>query len=376
MKLGEVVRNVGSMALVDRIKLEDAADLLVYKFPSDQITLGAQLIVSEGQEAIFFQGGQALDLFGPGTHTLSTRNLPLLNKLINLPFGGKTPFSAEIYFVNKTVFSGHDWGTKTPVMLLEPQYRITIPLRAHGQYGIRIISSREFLVQIVGTKVSTSLEETTSTILDAPIRSAMQQALGVFLIEKKISVFELPIHLMQVAEHVKKVFAAHFKTFGIELINFTIESINFDQKDESVVRLRKMLDEVAHLEIMGDAYRRNVDFYRTEKQYEILKGAAESGGAASILAGAAMGVGIGFGVAQPAADFTKRAMEQVLQRELICRRCSAVYKEGDKFCSRCGASLASALNRCGECGAENVQTAMFCATCGRPFGVPGTQSTK
>ena len=94
------------MALIDRIKTppEWTPDVLVWKWPSDQLTLGAQLIVNESQEAIFFKGGKALDLFGPGTHTLSSGNIPLLQKLINLPFGGQTPFSAEVYFVNKCIF--------------------------------------------------------------------------------------------------------------------------------------------------------------------------------------------------------------------------------------------------------------------------------
>ena len=92
------------MALVNVIKHEASDDsIFVWKFPSDQIKLGSQLIVNEGQQAIFVKGGQALDCFDPGTYTLSTGNIPLIDKLINLPFGGDTPFSAEVWFVNTTV---------------------------------------------------------------------------------------------------------------------------------------------------------------------------------------------------------------------------------------------------------------------------------
>lgn len=90
------------MAIIDRIKYDgnsNGSQWLIYKCPSEQFVLGSQLIVNQGQEALFFKGGEALDLFGPGTHTLSTGNLPILNKLVNLPFGGKTPFSAEIYYI-------------------------------------------------------------------------------------------------------------------------------------------------------------------------------------------------------------------------------------------------------------------------------------
>lgn len=150
------------MALIDRLKYDFPPDVLVYKWPSEDLTLGAQLIVNESQEAIFFKGGKALDLFGPGTHTLSSANLPLLQKLINLPLGGKTPFAAEVYFVNKTVAFAQDWGTKAPIMLLDPRYRVTIPLRGYGQYAVRVENSREFVVHVVDASPG-ALASTTAT---------------------------------------------------------------------------------------------------------------------------------------------------------------------------------------------------------------------
>ena len=89
------------MALLDRIKYDCSPDVLVGKYSKDNIVLGSQLIVNESQEAVFFKDGRALDVFGPGRHTISTNNIPLLQKLVNLPFGGDTPFAAEIFFVNK-----------------------------------------------------------------------------------------------------------------------------------------------------------------------------------------------------------------------------------------------------------------------------------
>ena len=105
------------MALIDRIKYDgyqDGSPWLIYKYPSEEFVLGSQLIVNQGQEALFLKGGKALDLFGAGTHTLQTGNLPLLNKLVKLPFGGKTPFSAEIYYINKTSRLDMNWGTANP----------------------------------------------------------------------------------------------------------------------------------------------------------------------------------------------------------------------------------------------------------------------
>lgn len=102
------------MALIDRIKYDgntNGSPWLLHKYPGEEFVLGSQLIVNQGQEALFFKGGEALDLFGAGAHTLQTGNLPLLKKLVNLPFGGKTPFSAEIYYVNKTSRLDMNWDT-------------------------------------------------------------------------------------------------------------------------------------------------------------------------------------------------------------------------------------------------------------------------
>ena len=127
------------MALIDCIKFDcPVDDILVWKYPSENLTLGTQLIVNQSQEAIFVKGGKALDVFGPGTHTLSTGNLPFLQKLINLPFGGKTPFTAEVWFVNKTIKRGLKWGTKGPVQVLDPIYMYPVNLRAFGEWGLRV----------------------------------------------------------------------------------------------------------------------------------------------------------------------------------------------------------------------------------------------
>lgn len=128
------------MAIIDRIKYDgnsNGSQWLIHKCPSEQFVLGSQLIVNQGQEALFFKGGEALDLFGPGTHTLSTGNLPILDKLVNLPFGGKTPFSAEVYYINKTANLDMKWGTSTPIPLEDPKYGLILNVGARGQYGIQ-----------------------------------------------------------------------------------------------------------------------------------------------------------------------------------------------------------------------------------------------
>jgi len=350
------------VALLDRVKFDGPSDVLVWKWPHDALSLGAQVIVNESQEALFYKGGQALDLFGPGTHTLTTANLPFLQRLVNMPFGGKTPFSAEVYFISRSVALGQDWGTKTPFMILDPRYRVTIPLRAYGQFGLRVVNTREFVTQIAGASGGgTTADETARNMLESLIVTCLQQSVGSLLSEAKLSVLDLPSQVLALSKKTHEVLLSNFQTFGVELVNFVLESINFDSKDESVQRLRAMLNEAARLDVVGDAYRRNLDFYRTDRQFDVLEGAAEAGGAAGSVMGAAMGIGMGFGVASPAGTLARESMAGSTSR---CGKCGESIAQSSRFCPSCGESLQLAARRCPECSTPNPVASRFCSNCG------------
>lgn len=359
--------------LIDKIKFSGPSDVLAWKWQrpdsdglSDDLTLGSQLIVNEGQEALFYKDGQALDLFGAGRHTLATGNLPLLRKIINLPFGGQTPFAAEVYFISKSVSFAKDWGSTTPVMLLDPLYRVTIPLRGYGSYAIRVINSREFVVQIVGTSTGALADTTASNLLNSPIVACIQQAFGDYLVKQKVCALDLPAHALALGRHARDLLGANYKTFGVELLNFTVESINFDPKDESVQRLRTMLDDAARLDIVGAAARRNPDFYRIDRQFDVLKTAAEAHGTTGELLGAGLGLGLGFGIARPVSELATEAMAPQSMSLSTCHRCGTQNRSSSNFCADCGTKFSTAIVSCLHCKALNAPSAKFCISCGQP----------
>src|SRR5215510_1744812 len=130
---------------------EDAGNDLVFRFPADEIKMGAQLVVSESQSAVFFRDGKALDVFGPGRHTLTTMNLPLLTKLMSWPFGFKSPFQAEVYFVSRRIFTNQKWGTKEPIAFRDTEFKM-VRLRSFGVFSFRITEPQLFVNTIVGTQ--------------------------------------------------------------------------------------------------------------------------------------------------------------------------------------------------------------------------------
>lgn len=352
------------MALIDRLKFDGPPDVLAWKHPSDALALGTQVVVNEAQEAVFYKGGQALDLLGPGTHTLSTANLPLLSKLINLPFGGKTPFTAEVYYVNKAVALSHEWGTPAPVMVLDRRYGVSVPLRAFGQFGVRVSNSREFLVKIMGAGRPGGVVSSASAAegIKSPLISGLQEALGQFVSTRGVSIFDLPAQAFAIAQAARSMLAERYETFGIELVSFTIESINFNAKDPSVEQLRKNMDEAARLNIVGESFNRNREFYQADKQFDVMRAAAANPGAPGAMVGTAMGVGVGFGVAGPAAEVARQAMRPEGPH---CAGCNAILQPGARFCASCGAVVAAAATtRCARCSAENGPGAKFCSSCG------------
>lgn len=372
------------MAIIDRIKFDGQASglhWLVYKYPSEQFVLGSQLIVNQGQEALFLKGGEALDLFGPGTHTLTTGNLPLLNKLVNLPFGGKTPFTAEIYYVNRTVKLDLPWGTQTAIPLEDPKYGLLLNVGAYGQYGIAINNTRLFLSRIIGAIPHGAIGDYTTILkyFSGLIAAKTKSVVSEYMIKKQISFLEISAYLSELSDLFREAVRDEFDRFGVEIVNFFCESIAPNQKDYE--KLRGYKEELA----LGK------DFYRERRSLDIAEELAKNpstGGIASAGIGLGMGLGavnqfgtlfsnIGSTVQAPPANTPAcphcgagisagmkfcGACGKPLAATTVCPHCNAEIPAGMKFCGNCGASLSAA--KCPSCGTKNRPGMKFCGNCG------------
>ena len=140
------------MALVGIVKYSGTLEEFIWKYPRDDLGTWTQLVVNETQEALLLKDGKICDLFTTGKYILESKNIPILNKIINLPFGGESPFKVEVWFINKRYNLDVKWGTPSPIQLQDAKYKIFIPVRSFGQFGIRIEDSKLFFSKIVGTK--------------------------------------------------------------------------------------------------------------------------------------------------------------------------------------------------------------------------------
>ena len=202
-------------AIIDRIKFdgtEDGSPWLVYKYPSENFVLGSQLIVGAGQEALFVKGGKDLDLFGQGTHTLQTGNLPLLNSIVNFPFGGKTPFTAEIYYLNKTSKLDMHWGTPNAFPVEDPVYGIILSIRSHGSYGLRIDDTRMFIKELIGAVPhGTTIDHGLVTShFNGLLVSKIKNVVAAYMIRKQISFLQVTAYLDEISKDCQEALKEEF----------------------------------------------------------------------------------------------------------------------------------------------------------------------
>ena len=280
------------MALIDVIKNETPSDkFIVWKYPNEELKISSQLIVGEGQQAIFVKGGEALDTFGPGTHTLTTGNLPLINKLVNLPFGGDTPFSAEIWFVATTVKRDLKWGTANPIPLMDKSLGFPVSVRAYGKWGIRVKDTRSFLVQFVGSQDYADDEKIHSYLI-GEINQKVGDLLGEQL-RDGMPILEINAELNELSQEANNNIKDEFAKYGLEVVNFNIENINIPKEDLDQIQevLQKTFEakELSKVEL-GQSY-------SAIKSFEILKDAATNESDGGV--GAMMSAGIGLGAGLP-----------------------------------------------------------------------------
>lgn len=290
------------MALIDVVRHEMREGEFCAKFPSDDLRIGTQLVVYPAQTAFFVKGGQICDEFLAGTYTIKTNNIPILNKLINLPFGGDTPFRAEVWFINNIAKLDMSWGTPTPIQVEDPKYNIIVPVRAHGQYGMQVINSRTFLETLIGNMQSFTADKI-CLYFKGKIISALNTLIANQIINKKTSVLDINTLLLEMSEAIEESLNKILCKYGIKVVEFSIASITVPEDDSSVIRLKKAKDLAAELTITGR------DVYQMRRSFDVLESAASNEGGAGQMVGAGMGLGAGMSLGNSMANIASNTLD-------------------------------------------------------------------
>lgn len=320
------------MAIVKIVENKCGNDILAWKFPNDELNTLTQLIVKESEEAVLFKNGKALDVFEAGRYTLDTPNIPLLNRIINIPFGGKSPFKAQIWFVNKINTLDIKWGTRTPIQLQDPKYSILIPVRAFGQFGIRISDSKKMLVKLVG-KIDAFDIENIRIYFRGLYLTKVKDSISSYLVKKKISITEINAYLDELSSYIEERMEPVFEEYGIKLVSFFVNDISVPEDDEALMSLKEALAQKAKMDIIGYDYQQ-------ERSFNTLDNLAKNTENSNNLLNIGMGLAVGASVGKTVATEINNVAASI-----------KTGSNNKKFCSNCGIEITvSNANYCSNCG--------------------------
>jgi membrane protease subunit (stomatin/prohibitin family) len=276
--------------------LDPTGEEIVHRIPeegSGEIVLGSQCIVRENQVAVFFRDGRALDMLGPGRHTLTTLNIPLLVNYLKIPFGSKSPFRAEVVYVNVKDYVGLGWQTAKSLAFRDDDLGV-VRLGIEGKYAFQVGRPQVFVNQIVGTQGLYRTENIAGYLVDILV-SKFADLLG----EVGANLLDLPAKYDELGGALRAKASEDFESIGLLLKAVYVTAITVPEDVE------KALDERAQIGALGD-----MNAYMQFKAARALGDAARSGaGGEGSLAGLGAGLGAGVGLGSAMASAITQSMQ-------------------------------------------------------------------
>lgn len=378
--------------VVDIIKYEGSNDTFVWRSECEDFNTFTQLIVNESQEAVFYANGMALDLFGPGRHTLKTQNIPMLRSMLRLVTDGETPFHCQVYYINKTEHMAVKWGTDNKVEYMDPIYNFPLSLGASGDMSICVEDSRKLLIKLVGTEPELNRDKLVYLmrgILLVKFKSVFTREIK----KRKLNVFDIDEYLDELSAVIHEQLTEAFRDYGLSLERFMIVNVKkpdgergyekfkelhyrayTDVQEAKIHQQVSIINESTKaqrlvMESQAFAAKRKQEgyTYQEERSFDVSEAMANN---ESIGEYTNMGIGLGvmtdFG-ASVAGKVT--SFVNTTDKTGTCSHCNAQLPENVKFCPECGSEvLAPGYTTCPQCK-KTVVKSRFCSECGAALSV-------
>ena len=340
------LRQIGAEAKPVVLKDSGENSRVIWKHPIHNFVTGSELQVHEGQQAIFFRNGEMMKAFTPGVYKLTTDILPKLTETDPDALIQK-PFSAEVYFVNTTVFSDIPWGTASKLNLFDPQSGINVELGASGMLSVRVVDPVRLIKHIVGTRESLTIEDLFSPVqrlgsYRALVITKVKSYLATFIRNNRVNVLEIDAFIDPLSEALRNYINqdAEMQACGLELTSFKLMTLLLPDREENPAfwQMRELLD------------KRTI----TEKEAEIARIEAAirekpSPTPAPVEAVDAMDT---------------LAAKDEAKEDSACPACGNIVSAGSRFCNLCGLYLSEDRRICIRCGKPMPPESAFCSQCG------------
>lgn len=275
MNLFNIIKN----QLIEVIEwTDDSRDTLSYRWPDDdkEIKNGAQLIVRESQQVQFVAAGQYADLFGPGKHTLSTENVPVLSTILGWKYGFQSPFKCDVYYINTRLFTGNKWGTSNPVLMRDKDFGV-VRIRAFGTYDFRIVQPALFLKEVAGTDQNFRIDEFADTM-----RSRIVSVFTEALAKAQVPVLDVATRYGDLGQALVQIInPAMVEKYGIEVTSFVLENVSVPPEVEQAIDKRSSMGAIG-----------NLNDYVKYQMGQAMASGGEGAAAATMPATMAMGFGM------------------------------------------------------------------------------------
>ena len=328
--------------------VDNTRDTIVYKYPMDgrKIMYGSKLTVRESQVAIFMNKGKIADVFTPGMYTLQTSNLPIFTQLMSWPYGFKSPFLADVYFINTRQFTNQKWGTSNPITMRDADFG-TIRIRGFGNYAFKVSDPALFLKELSATNSTFSTDD-----IHSYLKSIVISSISDTIAESKISALDIASNLLEFSSVAQETLSTTFANLGLQLTNLIIENISFPEEVE------KAIDTRSSMGVLSD----KMDTFVKYQSANAIRDAANNEGAAGL--GAQLGTGFALGeVMKDALKSNNNNNSTPAADNKFCPSCGASNPRNAKFCVDCGEKLQQ-KGKCPSCGAEISGKSKFCPECG------------
>ena len=282
------------MAFMDFIKkqfidviqwTEEGDGVLAWRFPMAgmEIQNGAQLVVRESQMAVFVNEGQVADVFGPGTHKLTTQTLPVLTYLKNWDKLFESPFKSDVYFFSTRLQVDQKWGTPQPITIRDADFG-AVRLRAFGNYTFRIADPKVFHTEISGTRESYGAED-----IDGQLRGLVLQNISAAVAGSGIAFLDLAANQLSFAQALTRQLGPEFEKIGLKLEGMTVQNVSLPEE------LQKIMDQKIGMGMIGNDMGKFMQYQTAQAIPKFAEGSGSGGGG---MAGDAMGLGAGVALGQ------------------------------------------------------------------------------
>lgn len=372
------------------IKNDRPLNELIWKSSIEDFNTNTQLIVMESEEALFVKDGIVVETLGGGKHTLNTANYPFINKLQKMVAGGESPYSCQIYFVDKAHKLELLWGTDSPIQMRDAEFSFAVGVRARGSYSIQINDAKKFFIKLVGNTFTFGKEELNNLFRNA-FQMKIKTIVATVMKNSNLTILDMNTELETIGKIAEEKLSEILDEYGIKLVNFYVADISIPENDPNYAIINSAY---------ANSHAKNIeakvegDNWGKFTAKELLKDIANNPNAGGAVA---MGAGIGVGAASAgifnnlagqlfspmAGSPTQQNVNNVNQTQqrtsrfapktatiqendnktIKCPKCGNELPKGSKFCMNCGEKIEEL--KCKNCGAELTQNAKFCPECGK-----------